>query len=195
MIILTIVQNGSIIVKRDGSVIVMNELEVFLGLNEIDKDILMNAVHLDIRETILMALIDKMKRDHDFLISVKRCYCRHENLTAARKLVQQVCHFSMSDKDIAWLNDCITAHMEKKDTRSVIPSNEKKRLLERQDNRCAKCGKTITLSSMHVDHIVPWDYVGDELEHNRQGLCSVCNSRKSNHVAMAVSDLILNRRK
>ena len=45
----------------------MNELEVFLGLNEIDKDILMNAVHLDIRETILMALIDKMKRDHDFL--------------------------------------------------------------------------------------------------------------------------------
>ena len=96
--------------------IVMNELEVFLGLNEIDKDILMNAVHLDIRETILKALIDKMKRDHDFLISVKRCYCRHENLTAARKLVQQVCHFSMSDKDIAWLNDCITAHMEKKDT-------------------------------------------------------------------------------
>ena len=89
----------------------MNELEVFLGLNEIDKDILMNAVHLDIRETILKALIDKMKRDHDFLISVKRCYCRHENLTAARKLVQQVCHFSMSDKDIAWLNDCITAHM------------------------------------------------------------------------------------
>lgn len=175
--------------------IVMNELEVFLGLNEIDKDILMNAVHLDIRETILMALIDKMKRDHDFLISAKRCYCRHENLTAARKLVQQVCHFSMSDKDIAWLNDCITAHMEKKDTRSVIPSNEKKRLLERQDNRCAKCGKTITLSSMHVDHIVPWDYVGNELEHNRQGLCSVCNSRKSNHVAMAVSDLILNRRK
>lgn len=51
----------------------MNELEVFLGLNEIDKDILMNAVHLDIRETILKALIDKMKRDHDFLISVKRC--------------------------------------------------------------------------------------------------------------------------
>ena len=82
-----------------------------------------------------------------------------------------------------------------KDTRSVIPSDEKKRFLERQDNRCAKCGKTITLSSMHVDHIVPWDYVGDELEHNRQGLCSVCNSRKSNHVAMAVSDLILNRRK
>ena len=64
--------------------IVMNELEVFLGLNEIDKDILMNAVHLDIRETILKALIDKMKRDHDFLISVKRCYCRHENLTEAR---------------------------------------------------------------------------------------------------------------
>ena len=60
----------------------MNELEVFLGLNEIDKDILMNAVHLDIKETILKALIDKMKRDHDFLISVKRCYCRHENLTA-----------------------------------------------------------------------------------------------------------------
>lgn len=116
----------------------MNELEVFLGLNEIDKDILMNAVHMDIRETILKALIDKMKRDHDFLISVKRCYCRHENLTAARKLIQQVCHFSMSDKDIAWLNDCITAHMEKKDTRSVIPSDEKKRLLERQDSRCAK---------------------------------------------------------
>ena len=34
-------------------------------------------------------------------------------------------------------------------------------------------------SKIHVDHVVPWELVGDELENNFQDLCEKCNEEKN----------------
>lgn len=172
----------------------MNALEAFLDLNGIDKNILMNALHLDIREIVLKSIIEKMKADEGFFIKVKQCYCTYDDLDAARKIVRAMCNFSMPDDDIKWFDKCFKAFMKKKNTRATIRPEVKKKLLADQNGKCAKCGAPITLSTMHTDHIIPWDYVGDELEDNFQGLCSDCNLHKSNHVAASVSSIILNGR-
>lgn len=172
----------------------MNSLDAFLDLNKIDRDLLMEALHLDIREIVLRSVIERMKNDNDFFIRSKKYYFKYQNLDAARKIVQAMCDFSMSDDDIIWFDKCFVAFMKKKNSRATIPLATKKKLLADQKQKCAKCGIPITLSSMHVDHIIPWNYVGDELEDNFQGLCSDCNLHKSNHVAVTVSNIILSRR-
>lgn len=49
---------------------------------------------------------------------------------------------------------------------------------ERQDGRCALCGRTFDLSDMHGDHIVPWSKGGHTTPDNCQMLCRDCNLRK-----------------
>lgn len=50
------------------------------------------------------------------------------------------------------------------------------------------------MDDFHVDHIVPWDYVGDELENNKRVLCAACNRKKSNQAVTAVYDLFFGTR-
>lgn len=172
----------------------MNELEKFLECNDIDKATLMDALFLDIRELVLKDIIERMKADNNFLIKIKRYYFKHPDDIATRKILKIMYGLTMSDKDIAWFNRCIRAFCKKKSTRATISLEIKRQLLDHQNHKCALCGNDITLLNMHVDHIIPWDYVGDELEDNLQGLCSDCNQHKSNHVAIAISSIVLGRR-
>ena len=50
------------------------------------------------------------------------------------------------------------------------------------------------MDDFHVDHIVPWDYVGDELKNNKRVLCAACNRKKSNQAVTAVYDLFFGTR-
>ena len=52
----------------------MSSLSTFLDLNQIDRDQLFEAVHMDIRETIFKEICKKMKRDYRFFCQVKKVY-------------------------------------------------------------------------------------------------------------------------
>lgn len=52
----------------------------------------------------------------------------------------------------------------------------------------------MNVDDFHVDHIVPWDYVGDELENNKRVLCAACNRKKSKQAVTAVYDLFFGTR-
>ncbi|MBR5553923.1 MAG: HNH endonuclease [Clostridia bacterium] len=45
----------------------------------------------------------------------------------------------------------------------------------------------------HLDHIIPWDYVGDNLSDNYQMLCEICNTRKGTSTYFEISMLLLNK--
>ena len=170
----------------------MSRLDMFLDHNAIDKEALLDALHWDIRETILKIIIQKMKTNASFLSAAKKYYHHYPNLEAAKQIITTVCDYDLSDEDIAWFDACFRAFMKKRNTRNSIKTTTKKMLLAMQQNKCAMCGCSISLSTIHVDHKIPWDFVGDELADNYQGLCSDCNLHKSNHVAIAVSSMILN---
>ena len=171
----------------------MKDLEYFLSINGIDEEKLYDAVHLDIRENLLRIICKKMKADKDLYLKVKKMFFSTSDLSATKKVVKRLCDCQLSEDDLLWMNMCIKAFLDKNNKRAVISEELKKQLLEKQQCRCAICGDMIDRSSVHVDHIIPWDYVGDELKDNYQALCPDCNLHKSNHVAIAVSNIILHK--
>ena len=52
---------------------------------------------------------------------------------------------------------------------------------ERQNHRCAICGKAFEFEDMQADHIEPWSRGGHTTPDNCQMLCRKCNIQKSNH--------------
>ena len=52
---------------------------------------------------------------------------------------------------------------------------------ERQDHKCAICGKELPIEEMQADHIVPWSKGGHTVPENCQLLCAECNLKKSNN--------------
>ena len=173
----------------------MTDLEEFLSLNNISTDDLFEALHLDVRETILKIVCEKLKEDKSFFGWAKKVFfSTTDDMAATKKVIYRVCKCKLSEKDTLWMKDCIKAFFAKSGVREAIPQDVRESLLRLQKNKCAICGKDITIQTLHVDHVIPWDYVGDELDNNYQGLCQTCNLEKSNHIARTVTNLILHRK-
>lgn len=85
---------------------------------------------------------------------------------------------TISELEAKLLFRYITAFLHKSAYRKIISSIEKDSLLQKQDYHCAICGCDIDMHA-HADHIVPFKFVGDELENNLQMLCGGCNHKKN----------------
>ncbi len=110
-------------------------------------------------------------------------------MIAYRDLVSKVTPLKLSDNDIYQIIDWIKAFWEKSDERKAIPDSFRQKLLKKQGNRCACCGKNIS-DSNHVDHIIPFKYTGDELpEENYRCLCENCNLNKSAILSTIITDI------
>lgn len=96
----------------------------------------------------------------------------------------------MDEADImsAWFD----AHFKKSNKRKAIPLSIKEELFKKQNGKCAVCGENLgdNWSIIHVDHIIPWALVGDELKDNYQVLCETCNESKSANTDYIFKNLI-----
>jgi len=52
------------------------------------------------------------------------------------------------------------------------------RMLASQKNRCAYCGRCLTLSESTLDHVVPKSRGGNGMANNKAVACRQCNQRK-----------------
>lgn len=64
--------------------------------------------------------------------------------------------------------------------REKLPDEEKKRLRNKCNNTCNRCGNE--LSEVHYDHIIPFRLGFDTIPNNRQCLCPKCNYEKGNTI-------------
>ena len=67
---------------------------------------------------------------------------------------------------------------ERKLSIRVFDRRDARAAYERQQHKCAECGKTFNFEEMHADHIKPWSKGGKTLPENCQMLCADCNRRK-----------------
>lgn len=95
----------------------------------------------------------------------------------------------MNDQQIERMLELIRAFLKKSDYRKNIPVELREKLLSNQEYKCFFCGKNIDISS-HADHIVPFKYVGDELDDNLQMLCGTCNEKKSDSIDYQIRYLL-----
>lgn len=63
----------------------------------------------------------------------------------------------------------------------AFPDDIKLSVWEKQNHKCAICGKEFDYEFMEGDHITPWCEGGKTVIENCQMLCRECNRRKSSH--------------
>ena len=85
---------------------------------------------------------------------------------------------SLSTEECKRMRELIAAYLSKNEHRLKIPDSVTKKLLNDQNDKCAICEGHVDEHS-HVDHIVPFKYVGDKLNNNYQLLCDKCNLKKN----------------
>lgn len=62
----------------------------------------------------------------------------------------------------------------------AAPVLNKQALMERDEGRCAYCGKQLSLSEVTMDHVIPRSQGGQSTWENLVCACSQCNTRKAN---------------
>lgn len=124
-------------------------------------------------------------RDDNFNKKVREFYRKTPNpIETTKAFFLSQYKVSLNDDDAKQMLQWIEAHLKKAPFRKTLSLELKKTLLEAQGGKCAICECDLgnDFSCIHIDHIVPWVLVGDELDDNYQDLCITCNKRKNKQV-------------
>jgi CRISPR/Cas system Type II protein with McrA/HNH and RuvC-like nuclease domain len=138
-------------------------------------------------------LVQMMNCDEAYRQKVKKLYSQSTNCFETTLIVfQKQFSVALSDSDSELLYSWINAYFLKKPKRKAISLDIKSDLLKKQNGKCAVCGGDLGKGNfkVHIDHIVPWTLVGDELNDNYQALCEFCNECKSSHVDYIFKQLL-----
>ena len=161
----------------------MNTIEALIEANGCDENKFIPLLHQSLLLFVLEEVCQKLKYDPALKAQVRSEFRKTKDHTkVCLKLVEKICGTMLTDSDGLIISTWIQAFFKKGNTRKLPSFSEKQRLLSTQGNRCACCNQPLTPEAGHYDHIIPWDYVGDELPNNYQMLCSYCNEHKSNNV-------------
>lgn len=120
---------------------------------------------------------DVSYRDH--IMTLFRQTSDYVNTT--KIIIRRTYDYDLSDADAKIMWKWFDANRHKNNTRKAIPFELKKSLYEEQKGICPICSQELgdDWNKIHVDHIIPWTLVGDELDDNYQDLCESCNECKN----------------
>ena len=131
---------------------------------------------------LFQKVCSKMEKDIDYKKKINKLFLQSfSKVETTKKIVNQNASILLSDEDAKIISDWFDAYRKKSGTRKIISATIKKDLFKKQEGLCAVCGNELgnDWSKIHVDHIIPWKLVGDELDNNYQLLCGTCNECKS----------------
>lgn len=77
-------------------------------------------------------------------------------------------------------DETMTTNKPQRTERRFFTPEEKEKILEKSNHKCAHCGKMLTVETMTVEHVFPIGRGGDHNEFNIIALCNHCNEVKSN---------------
>ena len=97
--------------------------------------------------------------------------------------------FELDREQARRMLNLLNAFLKKSSFRKTITIEIREKLLNHQNYECSFCHKTIDLAA-HADHIVPFKYVGDELQDNLQMLCTSCNEKKNDSLDYQIKVLL-----
>jgi len=135
-----------------------------------------------IKEAKLLGLFKQFaerNKDNASLLRLRNLFKRTNNsIETSRNLIKNATGADLSDDEAARMSELIQAFLAKSTYRKPIDDSVKRSLSQRQNCKCAICRSDID-DNAHVDHIVPFKYVGDALDNNYQLLCPTCNLQKN----------------
>lgn len=135
----------------------------------------------------------KMRNDSTYKTKIQNLFRESYNKENTSKIIMnREFKYDLSKNEAELLTTWFDAHFRKGLYRKTIPLSKKIELFNKQDGKCAACGEDLgdDWSKIHVDHIIPWMLVGDELKDNYQNLCETCNECKSSSIDYIFKNLI-----
>jgi len=158
-----------------------------------------SLVREEYKKTVLLTMFRKvcvkMNSDKSYRQKIQNLFRQtNDRIMTARLLVEKEFDVCLSDVESSMLEKWFYANLRKKPKRNPKYTCEaiKKELFIKQNGICPSCGESLgtDFSKIHVDHIIPFVLVGDELENNYQDLCETCNECKSARVDYLFAKLI-----
>lgn len=168
-----------------------NKLNSLISRNEITPEDLAETVYNTMLFNIFEMICLEMK-EKDIKQSVLSRFHQTQNHNALMsQITLEFTGSSLSEEECETLLKWLIAYFRKDGRRIKYPRVFKLELLEEQCFLCNICKKEISLVNSELDHIIPWDFVGDELEDNLQMLCNTCNERKGRSINFNIKMLLI----
>lgn len=142
---------------------------------------------------ILKKMIEQMRRDNVYKQHIFTLFKQStDKIVTTKILLNRDFNYNVSEEDAKTFKNWLNAHFNKGDKRKSFSESFKKEIFNQQKGLCAVCGEKLEedFSKIHLDHIIPWTLVGDELQDNYQFLCKTCNECKSCHTDYIFKSLI-----
>ena len=140
--------------------------------------------------SIFKKLCVKMQKNSDFNAKIRNIFKQsHDHNMTMQLIIEREFQCKLGDEESKIITQWFWAYLKKKTYRKSIPIEIKKSLYKKQGGKCVSCGEELgnDWSKIHVDHIIPWTLVGDELPDNYQDLCETCNECKSSRIDYMLS--------
>ena len=162
-----------------------------------DELFLSEQVKLEYKKTFLLNVFKKMcvkmKKNKEYEIHIRKLFLESRNkVITVQVILKNEYNLDLSEDDSLLFVMWLEANLKKLPNRKQVPNYIKNSLYLKQKGKCASCLEDLgdDNSKIHVDHIIPWALVGDELQDNYQLLCEVCNKCKSSKVDYIFKNLI-----
>lgn len=165
-----------------------------ISLDELIND---EQIKEEYKKAVLLSLFKKVisreKADEKYKNHVENLFKQSYNReNTIKKIFLNDFGCEIDEDDARILNEWFLANQRKEPIRRHISWELKVELCKKQGNVCLACGRFLgeDYSKIHVDHIIPWVLVGDELKDNYQALCETCNESKSSRTDYMISKLL-----
>lgn len=155
----------------------MKALNLF-SLNGISNEIADLIIYNAILRGVFEEICKEIKRTESYKFEKTTLRNSIDPMHSTRIILKKYVGCELGDEEISTLYKWLSAFFKKRNQRTRVNPDIRNSLLRKQEWKCAICESSISLTSSHYDHIIPWDFVGDELENNYQMLCPSCNVRK-----------------
>lgn len=176
----------------------MDSLNIFLSKNNIKKSFFNKVIYECLFLNVFEKIFNYLEQGNNRIKFVKKfrcCNSKKSEILFLENLIKEIVGVNLTQKELDRIMDLMNAYLRKNNTRKSIENNEKKRILKQSNLRCSICNKKISLEDYHMDHIIPFRYVGDELSNNFQSLCDRCNWEKSYNLYYLFDRIIKSKKK
>lgn len=164
-----------------------------LAMNGIEESVFLEKLHRTLLLGVFEVVCKEIKKQKRKSVEKESFRKFKDKTIPTRKIVERYAGCQLSGDDYIELSRLLAAFFRTGDPRKKFDDPYREQLLKGQGGRCAICHTEITAERAHLDHIVPWDYVGDNLDNNYQMLCESCNERKGTATYFEFSMLLLNK--
>ncbi len=164
-----------------------------LVMNGIDESLFYQKMHRTLLLGVFEAICKDIKKKNAKAIEKEKFRKHSDKIVATKNIVKRYVGCYLSDEDYEELKTLLIAYFRAGEPRKKYDADFRECLIHKQGGRCAICQTDISSRTSHLDHIVPWDYVGDVLDENYQMLCETCNERKGTAAYFEISMLLLNK--